>query len=101
MGSAIVAQENQITAGDLLTYHPAEVKETRRRCPICGKKMDKVWTGKTPRVLIDICPAGDGIWLDGGELHDILQQMSSQGSPGVISFLGEAFQATHLRNKKC
>ena len=39
-------------------------------CPRCGIKMRRYWyaseVGKT--FLVDGCPAGDGVWLDDGEL---------------------------------
>jgi uncharacterized protein len=98
--SRLFSEGLQMSHHDLLSPQPAVVKEARRKCPVCGKKMDKVWLGKELRVLIDSCPIGDGLWFDGGELHDVLQQMQPSGSPNVISFLGEAFQATHQKNKK-
>lgn len=93
--SAIQAEGAKMSHMDLLTPHEAKVKEARRKCPICGRNMDKVWLGKEPRVLIDSCPTGDGLWFDGGELREVLQQMETAGSKSVISFLGDAFQATH------
>jgi len=80
----------------LLTPQSAKVSETRRKCPICGLKMDKVLIGKEPGVLIDSCPKGDGLWFDGGELYPILCQMESTpkaGARDVLSFLGETFKA--------
>jgi len=49
-----------------------ENRETRRKCPICLKKMDKVFCGEAKNVLLDKCPNGHGIWFDEGELHDIV-----------------------------
>jgi len=75
----------------------------KRRCPICGRKMEKAWLGKGPKVLIDSCPQGDGLWFDRGELQRVLQEMRPAGSPvspGVIAFLGEAFQASHKPSAK-
>jgi Zn-finger nucleic acid-binding protein len=77
----------------------AETKEKKRRCPICGKKMKKVYIGQEPKVLIDICPRGDGLWFDGGEVRQIIEQCAAK--PGakagseerVLSFLGETFKA--------
>jgi uncharacterized protein len=88
-GGAVLEQS------DLLVPQAAKVSEARRRCPVCRRNMDKVWIGKEPRVLIDSCPAGDGLWFDGGELHSVLAQMEKPGSADVISFLGDAFKATH------
>jgi Zn-finger nucleic acid-binding protein len=77
----------------------AETTEKKRRCPICGKKMKKVHIGREPKVLIDICSRGDGLWFDGGEVHQIIEQCARK--PGakagseerVLSFLGETFKA--------
>jgi Zn-finger nucleic acid-binding protein len=93
--SAISADNRQESENDLLTPRPAEVNETPRKCPICGKKMDKVWLGKEPKVLIDSCPAGDGLWFDGGELHDIISQIKNDGKDDILSFLSKTFKAQH------
>jgi Zn-finger nucleic acid-binding protein len=82
---------------DLLKPREAEISEAKRKCPICGRKMDKVWLGEKTGVLIDSCPLGDGLWFDGGELHQVLRQMEPAGSKDVISFLGEAFQANYKK----
>jgi len=77
----------------------AETAEKRRRCPVCGKKMKKRKIGGEAGVLIDFCPRGDGLWFDGGEVHQIIEQCaldagakkSSEGR--VLSFLGDTFKA--------
>ncbi len=93
--SSLITEGAGRSPKDLLTPREAEVSEARRKCPICGRKMEKVWLGEKPGVLIDRCPRGDGLWFDGGELHQVLRQMEPAGSKDVISFLGEAFQATY------
>jgi len=40
-------------------------------CPICVDKLVKDRYGHTD-VVVDKCPHGDGIWLDAGELQQIL-----------------------------
>ncbi len=97
--SALRAEGADMSHLDLLTPHEAKTSEAQRKCPICGRNMDKIWQGKEPRILIDSCPIGDGLWFDGGELHQILQQIEPSGSKSVISFLGNAFEATHKRGK--
>jgi len=42
-----------------------------RDCPICVDKLAKDRYGRTA-VVVDRCPHGDGIWLDAGELQQIL-----------------------------
>jgi uncharacterized protein len=77
---------------NLLYSEKAEVTEAKRKCPVCGRKMDKIWLGKAPRVLIDSCPSGDGLWFDGGELQQVIKQAIPRGNTrDIISFLGDAF----------
>ncbi|HSW58900.1 MAG TPA: zf-TFIIB domain-containing protein, partial [Dehalococcoidales bacterium] len=60
----------------------------RRRCPICNQKMEKVWLGENPRVLIENCPQGHGLWFDGDELHQLLGQTSEAGDAGNNDVMG-------------
>lgn len=77
--------------------HPHEKK---RKCPICGQKMRKAATGEEPKVLIDVCERGDGLWFDGGEVGQVIRQMSKKlpGKPGseqkILAFLGDTFKAS-------
>jgi uncharacterized protein len=92
--SALQAKEANTSPNELLTQQEAKVNETKRKCPVCGRKMDKAWIGQSPKVLIDNCPVGEGIWFDGGELHQVLCQMEASGKnteKNVISFLSNAF----------
>jgi Zn-finger nucleic acid-binding protein len=93
--SALQSESSVMSDNDLLTPQAADVKEARRRCPVCGRNMDKAWIGRLPRALIDACPEGDGLWFDGGELHQVLHQLHGVGVKDVISFLGETFQANN------
>jgi uncharacterized protein len=101
--SVLKSEGAELTHQELLTTQTAEVNEDKRKCPMCGRKMDKVWIGKEPRVLIDSCPQGDGLWFDGGELHQVLCQMepvSKTGSKDVISFLGDTFKTDCKNSSK-
>ena len=55
--SVLQAEGANLHPDELLTPEKTEIKD-RRKCPICGSKMDKVWIGKDHRVLIDSCPLG-------------------------------------------
>jgi len=90
---ALKAEGANLSHTELLRPQEAKVSEARRKCPVCRRNMDKVWIGESPKVLIDTCPIGDGLWFDGGELNQILCEMEPGGSKNVISFLGQAFQA--------
>ena len=52
-------------------------------CPICVDKLVRDRYGAT-EVVVDRCPHGDGIWLDEGELEQILAacRVSSVGAEG-------------------
>jgi uncharacterized protein len=102
--SSLQAGGAEISGDKLITPDEAKTKETERKCPVCGRKMEKVWLGSTTKVLIDRCPRGDGLWFDGGELQQTLHQMhlpETQASRDIISFLDGAFNYTHsTRGKK-
>jgi uncharacterized protein len=94
--SVLKSQGVALSNTELLTPNSAKISEAKRKCPICGRKMEKVWIGKEPGVLIDSCPQGDGLWFDGGELNQILCLMESthkEGTKDVLSFLSDTFKA--------
>lgn len=43
-------------------------------CPKGGEKM-QTFDYRLERLMIDVCPAGHGYWLDGGEEERVLQAM--------------------------
>ncbi len=65
---------------------PAETKEKKRRCPRCRKKMDKL---ASSGVVVDSCPAGDGLWLDEGELAGLLRGAVAEEK--ALAFLARFF----------
>jgi len=67
-------------------------KEPPRKCPICIKKMRKVLVGEAePKVLIDRCRKGHGLWLDKGELEEIILAYRSTQSSKVLELLKDMF----------
>lgn len=84
--------------GNILSSPATVAPHKRRRCPICGRGMKEVGIGQPP-VHIDACRRGDGLWFDGGELHQLLGQLagkapSREGSQQqIIAFLGDVFKA--------
>jgi Zn-finger nucleic acid-binding protein len=85
----------KLSDADMLSQPAGQGK---RRCPICGRKMGKVWLGKEPKVLIDSCPLGDGFWFDHGELQRVIQNMDMTVTPAsadIVTFLGEAFRSAY------
>ena len=51
----------------------AHSAEKRRKCPHCGKRMEKVIYGSARTVHLDRCRKGDGLWLDKGELKEVFK----------------------------
>ena len=68
--------------------------ESRRKCPICDKKMQKIIVGQSmPILLIDKCTRGDGLWFDKGELQDILNRAQLDKDNKFQKLLADMFGA--------
>ena len=66
--------------------------EISRKCPICRKKMQKITVGRsTPPLLLDKCRKGDGLWLDRGELQDILSRAQLDKDNKIQKLLADMF----------
>jgi len=82
--------------GGILETKEAETPEKKRRCPLCRQKMKKV--NLETKVLVDICPQGEGIWFDGGEVGALIGRLAKKtparpdASRNVVHFLGEVFK---------
>ncbi len=80
---------------------PAEIRspEKKRKCPVYQRQMGEIAIGKEPVVFIDCCRQGDGLWFDGGELGQLVEQLVEPpgGEPShhqqMLTFLKEVFQA--------
>ncbi len=82
--------------GDILEATETETGEEKRRCPLCLQKMKKV--NLEAKVPVDLCPQGEGIWFDGGEVRVLVGRLAEKTprQPGVlqnaIDFLGEVIK---------
>ncbi len=75
--------------------------ERSRKCPICLKKMEKVWVGpEERRVLIDRCRKADGLWFDKGELEDIFAGADFDEEHKVEALLKEMFGGGGMSNER-
>ena len=87
--------------GGVIKGPEAKTPEGARRCPVCSDRMRKSTIGEQPKVLVDACKRGDGLWFDGGELDDLLTQLASGPLEGpdvekkISAFLGDMFKARH------
>jgi len=67
----------------------SENREKSYKCPICNKRMDKVYVGENNDVLIDKCTDNDGLWFDKGELKQVIQLASKDNK--VVELLNDLF----------
>ncbi|MDD3296766.1 MAG: zf-TFIIB domain-containing protein [Candidatus Omnitrophica bacterium] len=74
-------------------------REKKRRCPICSKKMDKVFYAGESRVLIDKCSNGCGLWFDENELHQVIEASSIDKNNKILVLLRDIFQAKQSPGK--
>jgi len=75
----------------------AKHNEKPYKCPICRKKMDKVYVGENKDVLIDKCPENDGLWFDKGELRDVISQASEENE--IVKLLNDLFSSKENKNQ--
>ena len=89
----------EFNIADIMTLPEKKIAEKKRRCPVCGKKMQKAAIGNDPEVVIDVCTWGEGMWFDGDEVGHVIRQLLDKpsaelGAPDrVVTFLWEVFRA--------
>lgn len=52
-----------------------KVGASKRKCPICNKKMVKHTIGTSEATEIDLCASDHGIWFDRGELTTVAESL--------------------------
>ena len=83
----------------ILNSQEAASSETKRNCPLCGRKMKKTAIGEQSKILIDACRDKHGLWFDGGEVGQLIRRLAGEhpskrdSREQVISFLEEVFGA--------
>ena len=70
-----------------------EKESGRRRCPICGKRMEVIRAGPEGKVRIDRCRRYHGLWFDRGELEEILKAFDRDVNEKIGELLGNIFTA--------
>jgi len=88
----LVAQLAGAPRGPLHAALGAAGPAGERRCPRCRRKMQTLQVGTEPAVEVDRCPAGDGLWLDAGELAAIVRHFAPGGDAPVAAFFGDMFR---------
>ena len=90
-----------LSMDDLGRAAEGETTEVTRKCPYCGKAMEKVLMGPDEGVVIDKCRNGHGLWFDGGELDIVVAGLrkASAGEVGEVgSFLGDVLLTNEETN---
>jgi Zn-finger nucleic acid-binding protein len=59
---------------NLASPHPGEDQRTRVDCPVCQTKMTREAYSSSNPMLVDRCVEGHGIWLDDGELGNLVSE---------------------------
>ena len=65
------------------------------KCPVCRAKMAKDPYDELAKTIVDICPRGHGVWLDRGELNEIVEthlKADSKNRSAVTAFLAGIFR---------
>jgi Zn-finger nucleic acid-binding protein len=94
-----LGEPNTFFAG-ILSPQEAAASEKKRKCPICGRNMNKTAIGGQPEILIDVCRDKHGLWFDGGEVAQLIKRLAGEHPPKddsrgrVTSFLEEVFKTT-------
>lgn len=74
----------------------AITNEQKRRCPLCRFKMKKV--NLETKVLVDICPRGEGVWFDGDEVRTLVKHLTlkvpknNEVQHNVLKFIGKVLK---------
>ena len=74
------------------------VKEKKYPCPICNKKMNKVFVGEEKKILIDQCRRNHGLWLDKGELEEVIELSTQNRESKIIDLLKQIFKTSSKNN---
>lgn len=74
-------------------HEDPEHPEKQYKCPICNKKMVKVYVGEQKEVLIDKCKKEHGLWFDKGELKSVVDLGSDHKENKIVNLLKEMFES--------
>jgi len=66
---------------------------SRRKCPICSKKMEQVALAETGGPTLDRCERDHGIWFDRGELESVITRLD----PAVRELISSRLRSIFTR----
>ena len=86
----LISENLMLESEDLYKIPVVVTGEKKKRCPVCGRKMEKFLLFD---VILDRCPDKHGVWFDKKELSTCINKMYSKSDKNQrISFLGEVFR---------
>lgn len=65
----------ELSLENLLLLPDASVIEKVHHCPVCRKGMHKKAVSHHPLLVVDVCPCGAGVWVEGAEVHLINERL--------------------------
>lgn len=89
----LVASQMGSSIDGVVPRQPAETNEKNLKCPECQKAMDKRLLGTVDPVVADVCRLCGGLWLDHGELEQVVRQYRDTADGPVIEYLRDTFRA--------
>ncbi|MFH1735177.1 MAG: zf-TFIIB domain-containing protein [bacterium] len=66
-------------------------RKSKRKCPICLKRMEEFTPASASDLYIDRCRKEHGLWFDRGELEQVLQLFKTEKSKLVQALLNSMF----------
>ena len=72
-------------------------REAKIRCPICNHKLDKVVYGEGEKVVLDMCPRNHGLWLDDGELRQVIEMGAFPENHRIYGVINDIFGGAHRK----
>ncbi len=65
--------------------------KSRRKCPVCSRKMSTANAGPLKATEIDSCAQGHGLWFDRGELETVAMSLEEPLGSKVVEELRAIF----------
>lgn len=70
----------------------AEICRTRRRCPRCPRRLREVTIGTRPKITLDRCPWGHGVWFDRGEMLALIHAFDGDPLGPATRFFADLYR---------
>ncbi len=74
-----------------LLVTPGTKQNSRRRCPVCGKRMILTSIGPQNRAVLDACRFDHGLWFDRGEIQLVAETLDKPIREAVVKKLDAIF----------